>query len=197
MRLRTLIMLLLLVSSSNAQERAIVRGLALEVRSDIGPLILRSIEPAHLWISVAWDPKTPVFGRRINGKAPDETLSPSFLAVQLDYIAPRYSCDPAQQAQFKQAFVHGVEKLLERERSFWFEITNRGYAGPGQIGGVFLLDDWSGPTLQSEMIRCGYAVVTSRNSWNMVEKYRDDYRDKLLRLEGEARAYKLGVWSEQ
>lgn len=193
------IVLLLPLTNLVAQEPQpkIISSGDLPQHSDLGPLIFRQIEPAHGWISVAWDLKTPAYGRRCNGKIPGEKDS-LFLSIQLAYIKPRFcSCsdDSTKREQSRLIFTGGVKKLLENERTFWFESVH-GYTGPGQIGGVFLLDDYSGTTLQSEMVRCGYAVVVGRDSWEMIEKYRDDYRDKLLRLEGEAKAYKLGVWSE-
>ena len=175
----------------------IMHSLDLHVRSDMGPLCLKAIDQENMWISVDWDPKSSNEGRRNTGKVPEKTaMGPSNLHIQLDYIQPRYSRDPAERQQFKKAFTNGIEELLKGGRPFWFEVTYDRYELPFQIGGVFRLDDWEGPNLQAEMIKQGFATVRVRESWNMVEEYTDTYRDDLLRSEGEARALKLGVWSK-
>jgi len=171
--------------------------LDLQVTSDLGPLCFKAIDRENMWISVDWDPKTANVFRRNDGKIPDKTVAgPSFLRIQLDYIEPRYSSNPAERQQFKEVFAQGVEELLKGGRPFWFEVTNDQYETPGEIGGVILLDVELGRNLQAEMIRRGFATVRRRHDWNMVEKYTDTYRDDLLRLETEARASKLGVWSK-
>jgi hypothetical protein len=175
----------------------IMHHLDLHVGSDLGPLCFKTIDRENMWISVDWDPKTSENDRRNDGKLPKkDAMGPSLLRIQLDYIEPRFSSDPAERQQFKEVFAHGVEELLKGGRPFWFEVTNDQYEGPGEIGGVILLDVGWGPNLQAEMINRGFATVRGRHDWDMVEKYMDSYRDDLLRSEGEARALKLGVWSK-
>ena len=196
---RSIVILLSVLSmSALAQEKAEFTVLPrLVARQEIGPLILDSIEPGHQWINVKWPKDYPAHGRRIDGKMPDERLSLSFLSIQLAYISPAYSRDPRQQELFNRIYVEGVQTLLASNRHFWFEVTDTSYSGIGQVGGVFLLDYWGGVSLQFEMVRCGYAVVDDSDGWPMVEKYRSDFRDLLLRTEGMARAWKLGLWSQK
>ncbi len=169
----------------------------LETRQEIGPLTLDGIDSKSQLVKVKWPKDYPAHGRRIDGKMPDERLSLSSLNVLLSYISPGYSRDPSEREEFRRIYIDGVQTLLANNRSFWLEVTEPNIAAPTFIvGGVFQLDYWGGVTLQYEMVRCGYAVVNDSNGWPMVEKYRFDFRDQLLRAEGMARAWKLGVWSK-
>jgi hypothetical protein len=159
-----------------------------------GPLIATDVEPTNAWISVAWEPKTTLFARRVGGMAPKEYTN-LHLSVRLCYVQPMYSADPVDEAAYKLVYAEGLKTLLGKSRTFWFQVANPNYSGFDETGGVIRLDDFGGVTLQEEMIRCGYAITCTRNSWEPLANYDDGYRDKLLRLEGETKAYQVGIWS--
>ena len=161
----------------------------------VGPLVLESVEPSNGWIGVAWDPKAPPPLRRIGSETPNAANKNLWLSIQLDYINARSSSDPIENDSFRKQYNEGLKTLLANHRTFWFQVTNTDYAGPGQIGGVFLLDAENGPTIQLDMIRRGYAVTETWEPRRKSPDYRDDYRDRLLRLEGEARTCQIGIWA--
>ena len=126
----------------------------------IGPLILREVEPTNGWIGVTWDPKAPSSQRRFGDKAASPADDNPFLSIQLDFIDARFSSDPIENDSFRRQYSEGVKTLLSDHRAFWFQVAKMDYQGCGQIGGMFLLDDMDGPTIQKEMARCRYAVTT-------------------------------------
>jgi endonuclease YncB( thermonuclease family) len=170
-----------------------VKALPFALKSETGPLVVADIEKPEGWISVTWAPNVPVTARRIDGQMPEKNEGTPFgMMIMPDYIRPFYGSK--KQEYFQGVFTDGLRKLLEKNRLFWFIVTFKEYQPPGEIGGVLRLDTEHGVTLQEEMVRNGYAVVAS-DYWHHVGEYGDDFRDHLLILQGEAKAWKLGVWS--
>lgn len=162
-----------------------------------GPLVLRGFQATHHWMRVDWDPKSPLAWRSVGGRDPAEYSPVAYWQIQLSHIEPRFVDDAAERERLRQIYVKGLEKILANQRRFWFQVTNTSYAGPGQIGGVLILDKWPGGSLiHEEMVRSGYAQVSSHNPSEVNGNYGIRFRDELLRLEGAARAQKLGIWAK-
>ena len=166
------------------------------VKVEAGPLVVANIQQPEGWISVTWAPNKPTSALRFDGHMPEKNEgAPFWMMIMPDYIHPLWTNDSKKREYFQGVFNNGLLKLLEKNRLFWFIVTFKEYQPPGEIGGVMRLDTEHGVTLQEEMVRNGYAVVTSDYDWHQVGEYGGDFRNHLLILQGEAKAWKLGVWS--
>ncbi len=165
-----------------------------EPRQRIGPLMLEKVE--NNLIFSKWSDKVVPHGRRIGGHepAPDDR-TPSQVTFSLSHITPFWSKDPKQNSEYISLFTKGLRELLAN-REFYAESVHANYGRPGTfiVMAIISHDSYSRGEIQKEMVKNGYAKVNHRHSTYMIERFGDDYRDELLRLEGEARSKKLGGW---
>jgi len=187
------------VCSLSAQERRITPGISnvREPRSTIGPV--RSTKIENMILSASWSPDAQIAARRISGLVPSENDgTPRDLSFTLSHVQPMYSRSEDERQRYSRIYSDGLMSILEG-RDFYAETTHTNYGPPGTFCVIAILsfDSYQRGEVQKEMVRGGFGVVTSRNSTYMIERFGDDYRDELLRLEGEARANQRGIWKKQ
>jgi hypothetical protein len=193
------IILSLLIVGLHAQEVVITPTVVnvREPRSTIGPI--RSIDVENMLVRATWSPDAQVAARRISGLSPAENDgTPRDLSFALSHVQPLYSPSEEERQMFNQIYSDGLKTLL-KGRDFYAETTHANYGPPGTFCVIAILsfDSYQRGEVQKEMVKGGFGVVTSRHSTYMIERFGDDYRDELLRLEGEARANKRGIWKKK
>lgn len=174
------------------------------------PLVLKSIESSHFWISVDWPGGLPANTRLVNGKAPvpGAVEAVRHKMIQPEYIAPHYSPDPAILRQFRDIYLQGLEKFFGNQRTFRLTATSSPYAGPGQERGIFSFGLKPKDTLQYKMVRAGHATVEDPppavddgHSERLAlyprpePPYGKQFREFLLSAQEKARREHLGIWS--
>jgi len=167
-----------------------------ERRQTIGPLQMTEIE--NTLVKGKWSEISSIHARRISGKVPSESdKTPTQVSFSLSHITPRYSKSEEERKEYLEIFSSGLRELL-KGREFYAETAHANYGPPGTfiIIAILSYDSHRRGELQKDMVKNGFAVVTSRHSTNLIERFGDDFRDNLLRLEGQAQLNKLGIWKE-
>jgi len=188
-----------LLGAINAQDIRITPTVASvrDPRSTIGPIRLTSVE--NMLIRASWSPDAQVAARRISGLVPaKDDGTPAQLSFALSHVQPPYSPSAEERERFNSIYSDGLNALL-KGRDIYAETTHANYGPPGTFSVIAILsfDSYRRGEVQKEMVRLGYGVVTTRHSTYMIERFGDDYRDELLRLEGEARINQRGIWNKK
>jgi hypothetical protein len=193
------LLLSLFLCSLSAQEPRIIPTVSdvREPRSTIGPVRATKVE--NMLLHASWSPDAQIAARRISGHSPAaDDGTPRQLSFSLSHVQPMYSRSEVERRSYQKLYSDGLMSLLQG-RDFYAETTHANYDPPGTFCVIAILsfDSYQRGEVQKEMVRRGFGVVTSRYSTYMIERFGDDYRDELLRLEGEARANQRGIWNQK
>ena len=162
----------------------------------IGPLRASKVENFH--VSADWSPDAQIAARRISGLPPKEgDKTPTQVTFTMSHISPRFSRNEAERAEFGRIYNEGLRRLLDG-KDFYAATAHANYGPPGTLVLISVLsfDSYQRGDVQKEMVANGYAIVVPRYSSYIFQNFGDDYRDELLRLEGQSRVTKSGVWGK-
>lgn len=155
-----------------------------EINQTVGPLVFDEVDRGHLWIYVK--------GRN------------SGYSIQLDGIYNPHGflgytdatgVSKSVQEDINDTIYSFVNQQLFGSSNLWLMITNDGYSGIGQVGGILLIDTKQQQTLQELLIKEGYARVDlGRKIYRSSIQIPSNYLTKWGKLEAIAKKNTRGFW---